>query len=47
MKIETSLPGVDREAGRGRMSLAMTGVEMATPRSPGEGFCHEPHDKHF
>lgn len=32
MKLGTSQPGGDWEAGRGWASLAMTGVEMATPR---------------
>lgn len=32
MKLGTSLPGGDWEAGRGWASLAMTGVEVATPR---------------
>lgn len=33
MKLETCVPGMDREAGRGWVSLAMTGVEVAAPRS--------------
>lgn len=31
-KLGTSLPGGDREAGRGQASLAIAGLEMATPR---------------
>lgn len=47
MKIGTSLPGGDREAGRRWTSLAMTGLEMAIQGTCGEGFFHKPCDKQF